>query len=57
MPNPVLEVCVSVPTVQERCNPHIGNCLDLTRNPYYKKLEVGDIVYNPYQKLVGKVVK
>ena len=46
-----------VATVQEPPTPHLGNCLDLRGNPYYKKLKIGDIVYNPYQKLVAKVIK
>jgi hypothetical protein len=54
---PVLTVCTGVPTVQAPSAPHLGNCLDLRGNPYYKKLEVGDIIYNPYQKLVAKVIK
>ena len=50
-------MCTGVPTVQAPSAPHLGNCLDLKGNLYYKKLEVGDIIYNPYQKLVAKVIK
>ena len=35
----------------------ISNCMDLRGNPYYKKLEVGNIFYNLYQKIAAKVIK
>jgi hypothetical protein len=36
--------------------PHLADVLDSQGNPYYKKLKVDDIVYNPYTLDVGRVL-
>ena len=36
--------------------PRLGDVLDSEVNPYYKKLEIGDIVYNPYTWDVARVL-
>ena len=36
--------------------PHLGDVLDSEVSPYYKKLEIGDIFYNPYTWDVARVL-
>ena len=36
--------------------PHLADVLDSQGNPYYKKLEIDDIIYNPYTLDLGRVL-
>ena len=52
-----IHVYILTPSGQEPYVPHLGNYLDLRGDQYHKKLEVSNIVYNPYQKLFANVIK
>jgi hypothetical protein len=36
--------------------PHLADVLDSQGNPYYKKLEIDDIIYNPYTLGLGRIL-
>ena len=36
--------------------PHLGDVLGTKGNPYYKKLEIDNIVYNPYTWGITRVL-
>ena len=57
IPNPKIQVYSEIPSVEKKYTQHLGDCFDTRGNPYYKKLELQDIIYNPFSQVVGEVAK